>query len=328
VAVDPAAAERISEEVLYPAALDVDRADRIPAAHLDLLAAEGFYGVAAEADRDPATAGPLVETLAAGCLTTTFVWIQHHGSVLAAATSDRPGVRDRWLGPLTRGERRAGVGLAGIRGATSPLRVRAVDGGYLLDGPAPWVTGWDMIDIVHVAGRDADDVIHYLFVDAVAAPTLAAARLDLVAAQASRTVHLTFSNHFVPADRLTATQPYAEWAASDAAGSALNGFLALGVAGRCIRLLGPTPLAGELDACRTALLAAAGPSVAPARADASHLALRAAAELVVRTGSRAVLADQHAQRLMREATFLLVFGSRPGMREALLARLAARPAAR
>jgi alkylation response protein AidB-like acyl-CoA dehydrogenase len=316
VAVDRATAERISDEILYPAALAVDRADRIPAGHLDLLAAEGFYGVAGHDDL-----GGLVEALAAGCLTTAFVWIQHHGSVRAAAVSDRPGIRERWLGPLSRGEVRAGVGLAGIRAPTSRLRVRAVDGGYLLDGQTPWITGWGMIDIVHVAGRDADDVIHYLFVDATAAPTLTRARLDLVAARASRTAHVTFANHFVPADRLTATQPYQEWAATDAAGTALNGFLALGVANRCIRLMDSTSLVEELDACRAALRAAEGPAVAAARAGASHLALRAAAELVVRTGSRAVLLDQHAQRLMREATFLLVFGSRPGMKEALLTRL-------
>jgi hypothetical protein len=34
-----------------------------------------------------------------------------------------------------------------------------------------------------------------------------------------------------------------------------------------------------------------------------------------------VLLDQHAQRLAREAIFLLVFGSRPVIRDALLARL-------
>jgi hypothetical protein len=38
----------------------------------------------------------------------------------------------------------------------------------------------------------------------------------------------------------------------------------------------------------------------------------------VTTGSRAVLAGEHAQRLVREATFLLVFGSRPAIRSALL----------
>ena len=48
---------------------------------------------------------------------------------------------------------------------------------------------------------------------------------------------------------------------------------------------------------------------------------RAAGLLVLGHGSRSVLRDQHAQRLAREAMFLLVFGSRPAIRDALFERL-------
>jgi len=44
----------------------------------------------------------------------------------------------------------------------------------------------------------------------------------------------------------------------------------------------------------------------------------------VQDGSRSVAVDQHVQRLAREALFLLVFGSRPGIRSALLRRFGAR----
>ena len=44
--------------------------------------------------------------------------------------------------------------------------------------------------------------------------------------------------------------------------------------------------------------------------------------LAVHTGSRSVLVDEHAQRLVREALFLLVFGSRAPIKAALLRRLA------
>ncbi|WP_395728636.1 hypothetical protein [Nakamurella sp.] len=59
-----------------------------------------------------------------------------------------------------------------------------------------------------------------------------------------------------------------------------------------------------------------------ARATSSLLAARAAARLVVHTGSRSVLADQHAGRLYRESGFLLVFGLRPAIKDAMLQRLA------
>jgi alkylation response protein AidB-like acyl-CoA dehydrogenase len=326
-----ARAEQIADEVLFPAALAVDRADRVPGSHLDLLAREGFYGVAAPNDagglgtEDMRTAARMVEVFASGCLATAFVWIQHHGPVIAATHTDRPEVRRRWLDRLARGERRGGIGLAGVRPGATRLRVRAMDGGYILDGDVPWVTGWGMIDTVHLAAVGADDVLHFLLVDAVDSPTLRARRLELVAVNASRTVNLSFAGHAVPADRLTGTQPYGDWAKNEASGSALNGFLALGVVRRCGRLLDPNPFESELDACREALLAADAPDVPAARAAASELAIRASARLMVHTGSRSVLRDDHAQRLIREAAFLLVFGTRPSIREALLERLGSRP---
>jgi len=322
-----ARADRIAEEVLLPAATAVDQADRVPAEHLRLLADEGFYGVAAPVDEgglgveDMATAGYLLETLAGGCLATTLVWMQHHGAVLATAFSDKPSLRERWLSPLARGQRRAGLALAGLRPGRDALRVRIVDGGYALDGAVPWVSGWDMIDTILLGARDADDLIHFFLLDATVSTTLAAELLDLVAMRASRTVTLHFADHFVAGDRLLDTQPFAEWASGEAAGSALNGFLALGVTSRCCRLLGPTELDDELVAARGLLLAADAEKTPAARAVASELALRAAARLVVQTGSRAVLRGVAPERLLREAGALLVFGSRPLIRDALLDRL-------
>jgi hypothetical protein len=63
--------------------------------------------------------------------------------------------------------------------------------------------------------------------------------------------------------------------------------------------------------------------MAAARAAASELALRAAAALAVRDGAGAITVDAHAQRLAREALFLLVFGSRPAIKSELVARLGA-----
>jgi alkylation response protein AidB-like acyl-CoA dehydrogenase len=320
-------AARLADEVLFPAALEVDAADLIPSGHLDLLAAEELYGVAAPPEvgglgEDAAAIADLVQTLASGCLTTAFVWIQHHGCVTAVAASQQPGVRELWLAPLTRGEVRAGIAYAGARGGPNGARVRRADGGFVLDGDVPWVSGWDMIDVMHVAAVDEQDIIHFLIVDAIATPSLAVTPLALVAAQASHTVTVRLRNHVVPADRLTETRPYAQWAQGEAVGSARNGFLALGVVERCRRLREvPGWLDAELAAVRADLLSGDPARIVSGRAAASELALRATATLAVHTGSRSVLRSEHAQRLLREAAFLLVFGSRPAIREALLARL-------
>jgi hypothetical protein len=109
----------------------------------------------------------------------------------------------------------------------------------------------------------------------------------------------------------------AQWRTLDAAGLRANGSLALGLAARCSELIGPGPLDEQLVRCRAALKGADPASLPAARAAACELALRATAALVVGQGSTAILADQDAQRLAREALFLLVFGSRPPIKQAL-----------
>jgi hypothetical protein len=84
----------IAEDVLFPAAAEVDRADQVPRSQLDLLAEEGFYNVADVLGGAPALGARIVEVLASGCLATTFVWTQHHGAVRAATASATPGVRE------------------------------------------------------------------------------------------------------------------------------------------------------------------------------------------------------------------------------------------
>jgi alkylation response protein AidB-like acyl-CoA dehydrogenase len=316
-------ARRLAEEVFFPAALQVDATGEVPASHLDLLAEHGFYGLAAPRQaggvgEDPRFAGQVLEILAGACLTTTFVWMQHHSAVIAAAASTRDGIRETWLEPLARGRRRAGLALAALRPGPASVRVRKVPGGYRLDGEAPWVTGWGHIDTMYTAARDADDTVIWLLVDAVAGPTLRVHPLEMVAVSASRTVEVHFAGHLVAADRVTGTLPYREWPGRDAAGLRLNGSLALGLTARCCRLIGPSPLDGDLVACRAALDAATPETMPAARADASALAMRAASALAVYHGSRSVLLTDHAQRLLREAAFLLVFGSRPRIRASLL----------
>jgi alkylation response protein AidB-like acyl-CoA dehydrogenase len=58
--------------------------------------------------------------------------------------------------------------------------------------------------------------------------------------------------------------------------------------------------------------------MAEARAAASAYAARVATRLVVTAGSGAVVRGHPAERLLREAAFLLVFGSRPAIKASLL----------
>ena len=125
----------------------------------------------------------------------------------------------------------------------------------------------------------------------------------------------------MPADRVISIQPFDEWQAADRSGLRPNGSLALGIARRCAALLGSEALENELRACRNALNRASPDTMPEQRARASELALRAATTLVVSGGGRSIGVDHHAQRLAREALFLLVFGQTPAIKAVQLHRL-------
>jgi alkylation response protein AidB-like acyl-CoA dehydrogenase len=74
-------------------------------------------------------------------------------------------------------------------------------------------------------------------------------------------------------------------------------------------------------AARAALDAASPENLPVARAAAAELALRAAASVLTAVGARGILTGQTPQRLLREAGFLLVFGSRPSIKVDLLRRV-------
>ncbi|HEX5190618.1 MAG TPA: acyl-CoA dehydrogenase family protein, partial [Streptosporangiaceae bacterium] len=102
-------AQRLADDVLFPAAVATDAADAAPAGLLDALGDAGLYGIVAPPDAggvsaDFGTVCAVLEALASGCLTTAFLWMQHIGLVRAIASSDDQDLRARWLKPLASGE--------------------------------------------------------------------------------------------------------------------------------------------------------------------------------------------------------------------------------
>jgi len=311
-------AEAFADEVLFPSANEIDAMDVVPRERLDLLAERGWYGLSAPSSGIDIVAGrPIVEAFAGGCLTTTLVWMQHLGQPPACAFG--PEHLRPWLEPLATGEIRSTVAYAGLR-PDAPLRARQGDDGWVLDGVAPWVSGWGLTTMIHIAARTPEDDVVWLLADAPL-PGMRAERHRLLALDASATVALHFDGVRVAADRLTSRFPWSEWPERDAMGLRTNGSLALGLAGRCLRLLGPSALDDELVAVRAELDAGDASTFPAGRAAACELAVRAATSLLVAEGSRSVGRGTHAERLYREAGMLAVFGSRPSIRRALLAAL-------
>ncbi|GAB2837113.1 hypothetical protein GCM10022221_40500 [Actinocorallia aurea] len=309
------AARELAEDLLFPDAARVDRLDLLPAEHCAALAERGLYGLSV--NETPEVYQDVLEILAGGCLATAFVWLQHAGLAKALAGF---GTHPELLADLRAGRVKAGVALGGLW-PDAPLRARTDGDGIVLDGASPWFTGWGIVDVFLVAVRDEADRIRWMHLDARAGASLRAEALDLTAARASGTVRLAFDGLRVPADRLIGAEPSQGLAQRDRAALRTNGYLALGVAARCAALIGPSPWDARVAAVRARLAAAEPVGLPAARAAASELAARAAAALTVAQGSGSVLRGSHPERLTREAAFLLVFATRPSIREALAARL-------
>ncbi|HEX4345682.1 MAG TPA: acyl-CoA dehydrogenase family protein [Solirubrobacteraceae bacterium] len=319
------AAARIADEVLFAAALQVDATGEIPASHFAALAAAGLYGIAGPShaggsDLDLRAQRRIRELLAGGCLTTAFVWAQHHG-VVRGVRNAGGAVADAWLPGLCSGRLRGGLALAALRPGPSSLRIALHDdGGATLAGSSPMVTGWGYVDVLLAAARLPSDEIVLVLVE-TAHGGLHARPRRLAALDASRTVQLELSDVRVAADTVVRTTALPAWAA-EGESVRMNGTLAVGVAARCARIAGTPSLVAAVDACRHALdVADDGDELARARAGASLLAMRAASYLVAERGSVAVDLREHAQRLAREAIFLLAFAQRPAIKEALLREL-------
>ncbi|HEX2300399.1 MAG TPA: acyl-CoA dehydrogenase family protein [Pseudonocardiaceae bacterium] len=326
----------IAEDVLFPAALTVDADEVIPVGHFARLAEEGFYGLAGRAEDGGAETAfasfvRIVEILSGGCLTTTFTWLQHHSVVRGLTTTPNTTLREKYLDAAIRGELRGGVAFAGAIPRPPLLWASRTDGGWLVRGESPFVTGWDIIDVLLISARDVagglEGTIVSGLVPAVAGGGITAEQLRLIAAQGSNTVRLRFEDFFLPTDRVVAEVSHTDFLAHQLRSARLNGSLALGVGDRCIRLIGQADqpelayrLGARLRASRDRLDAAIpDPDALPAaRAAASALAHQAAGALVAAVGSSGILAHRHAQRLVREAAFTLVAASRPEIKNELL----------
>lgn len=311
-------ARELADEELYPRAIDVDLSGEVPTAQLDLLAEAGMYGVSVRAE--PATVTSLIEIIASGCLTTAFVWTQHLGA--SAAAHHCEGAASRFAEDLLDGRLRGGVAFAHMLRGGDPLTVASpTPGGWTFRGRAPWVTGWGHIDLVYAAARHGSDIV-WALVDATDGPTLQSSQPPIAAINSSHTVELEWCDHFIPDDRIVRVEDYDEWRARYRLGLRNNGSFPIGIASRCCRLLARPDFDARLTEARSVLDAASVDELPAARADAALFAVTAATALVADVGGRAVVTNHHAQRLHREAMFLLVQGQTPEIKAHMLARLA------
>ncbi|MGW0818565.1 acyl-CoA dehydrogenase family protein [Streptomyces viridiviolaceus] len=340
-----ARARRLADDLLFPSAQRVDR-DGVPATHIEAVRRSGLLGVSAPAEYGGAGAPDTVaretaEILAGACCSTWFVQTQHHTPVRMLGGAE-PGLpaRERLLRPLATGELLAGIAYAHLRAFPRvPVRARAERGGWRFDGTVPWYTGWGLNDVMLLAGvTDAAEVV-FAFAEARERPGLRpSAPMRLAALTAARTVSLELAGLWVPREAVVLRTPREEFARVDIPRSTNTSPAVFGVAYAALRLLDGAPDAKEtaralrsrLDEVRRRAYALADHPVAHERVE-ERLALRtraydflraATTAAVVAGGGRSMSLDSPAQRLAREAMFLLVQGQTAPVRGAHLAALA------
>lgn len=334
------AAARLAADVLAPAAEGTDGAAVVPRASLDALAGAGLCALYCPSAAPLPAIREVFETLAGACGVTFFVWVQHHAPVRMLAGSPNSPLRDRHLPDLCAGRVLGGVAFAYLRRPGPPAVVaRRIDGGYRIDGEAPWVTSWGLAGLYAVAARLDDHVLFFL-VEGSPSPALRpSAPLALAAMGASSTVRLAFDGLVVPDSDVISVLAFDEWQARDRVATAQPNPAAFGIAATCVRHLAEPAadaalaLGTELDDCRrrSYALADAGfvddahlAAMVEARAQSLELAVRAATALVAAVGGRALSSGHPAQRLLREAAFFTIQAQTPALRRATLAQLAPR----
>lgn len=288
--------------------------------------------------------------LSGACLTTTFIITQRSGASRRIETSDNERLKAKLMPDLVSGASFATVGISHLttsrRHLAQPvLRAKRVDGGWLLDGFSPWVTGAAHAEHVVVGatimeGESATAEQLLICVPTTLHGASAPPTLELVGLTASHTGQFHLDKVFL-ADEWLVLGP-AENVMTLGSGGNTGGFqtstLALGLAKAAIGLVQKESVKRpELKPALTALADAYEPlqadlfaavdgegrcSTEELRTRANSLALRAAQASLVAAKGAGYVAGHPAGRWCREALFFLVWSCPQPVLEANLCELA------
>ncbi len=345
---DPvSSAARIADDVLFPAAQAVDRADHIPQRNLTALAEAGLFGLAGPRshgglDLDAHSARRSMAAVGSGCGATFFVWVQHHGAVRALRASSNQALVDAHLADFCAGRSVAGTAFAHVRrGGRPAISATRTDGGWRLDGHAPWATSWGRAAWFSVAAESDDGELVWALLPGAPAKGVTATALALPVFGATATVAVEFDGCTVADDHVIAVESAEAWRRADRRHASLGQPAVLGVVDRAQRLLAAhtddpavaaaAALAAELrrlwerDDDLVDALARGDESIVEAsdhRAACLDLARRSTTALLAAVGGRGMDLSHPAQRLAREADFYVIQAQTTDGRAATLRSIA------
>lgn len=346
-------AQEIADTVLLPRAQATDRAAEPPRDNLRILAEAGLLGITTPKEHggygvSGACQRLFTEVITAACGTTWFVLTQHLGACGMIAGSKNESLRNRHGRDMAAGRHLVGVGFGHLRRPEPMLRAHEVENGYVLNGVAPWVTGWPLLDGVVFGAVLPDDRFVYLYVPVENTSALCSSPpLPLCAMNATATTEVCLRGLWVPRENFVKFSSREEMAQGDTNNIAGAVSPPIGCARGSLKVLrtaaekrripalqdAADALETEINACRAeAYHWADGPKNVPsykpgalaARAWAIELGVRAAHMAVTASSGGANALDHPAQRLLREAMFYTVIAQTQDILAATLSRLAKR----
>ncbi len=269
------------------------------------------------------------ERLATASVATALILTQRDAAVAFIDAATVGSRRTRKLGRLAKNEIWATVGIAQLttsrQGGTPAVKATRIEGGYLLDGTIPWCTGVHQSAFI-VAGATLDhgQQILFLLQQHQQGVTLNAP-MPLVALTCTLTSSIELKRVVIE-DSWLLRGPTANALAGRKISLILGQtFVANGLCRAALNLIGEHDsdrarsalhlFEQQLDGLRTEILALCQPgreseavaANARLRGACNDLALRAAHAAVALYKGAALLTDHPAQRLAREAMFLLVW---------------------
>lgn len=276
-----------------------------------------------------------------------FLQVQHQGVVGIVAASSNTKLRDEYLPLMGNGGRMVGVGFSQLRRPGPPImQAEPRDGGYVLNGHVPWVTGQGFFPEFMVGAALPDDRAVFAVVPLVSGAGAAVSPPMRLAAMASaNTVTVDFTDFFVPEERVAAVREAGWIRNSDEINIAQQGAFALGCAQAGLDILHRNAETRHLSAARAAherlncelvelkleaetLRASVAIETTEdrlrLRAKQIDLAVRCAHAAVASSSGAANLLDHPAQRVYREALVFTVSAQTGPIMAATLDRISGR----
>jgi len=318
--------------------------DGVSRAHVEALREAGYFALTCRAGSEEPDGQPLareaVERCAAASGAVWFVTTQHRSPLEAVRATSNEQLRQRFLSGLEDGGLLGAVALAHIRrGGPPSVTAQPHEGGWRIDGRLDWLTSWGVADVLLLLAQTPDDRIVSFVLPARERPGLVVeGPVELAAMAATSTVHVRITAMAATDADVASAVSKDEWLAADSLRSPNASPAVFGLLGAVANDLAALGERRHLPAASDAAeaIAARGMDLRTAayqliddappdhaldervrlRAEATQLAVQAAAARIAAEGGAAMALSSPAQRWAREALFYLVQAQTPALKVA------------